>query len=459
MAWTRTAFLSVAISCGALTGALGTITGCCIDPVNGDRYFCLGDMTDAEEARLGQSHAPDFIAQSGGIYRDPELESYLRAIVIDDLARRSQRPGLPWEFHILNTSQVNAFALPGGQVFVTRGLLAVLESEAQFAHLMGHEIGHVAHKHSSRGQGRQAIFGVLVGVVSEVEGRITDGNGLAIASTALGFAGQLTLLRFSRHQELESDERGVDYALLAGYDPREGRRTFETFLRLKESSGQGESAIQNLLSTHPLDSTRIQALDEYIEHEVPGVQSMNLMVEGPEWNGLIHRLKSAQKAYDQHDEAIALLVKYDEGDTRGPALLDDASKKLRAAVAQLPGQAPFPLGLALVEIARERPDAALTELDRAIALDGEFYAARFTRGQVRLGRNDAVGAREDLLVAARLFPLSPHPRLLLGFAAEKLGEQEEALRRFRETIERSERGTEPYRRAEERLRALGTGPA
>ena len=428
------------------------LVGCCTDPVNGDRYFCLSEMSDSDEAKLGRRSAPNFIAQSGGIYRDPELTAYLNSIVIDDLARQSHRPGLPWKFHILNTSQVNAFALPGGQVFVTRGLLVHLDSEAQFAHLMGHEIGHVSHKHASRGQGRKVLFGVLLGIVSEVESHVSGGDGLAIASTALGMAGQLTLLRYSREQELESDARGVDYALLAGYDPREGRKTFETFLRLKQAAGRDENLIEGLLSTHPLDSTRIAAIDRYIEHDAPDVASRSLRIDGPRWGDLIARVKGVQEAYAEHDAAIALLVDYREA--ADPRLLERAEAKLRGAANRHPEQAPFPLGLGLVEIARERPEAALAHLDRAVTLDGESYGSRFTRGQVRLELDDPTGAREDLLAAANLFPLSPHPRLLLGDAAERLGDFDEAMRRYRETIERSERGSEPYGKAAERLREL-----
>jgi len=432
--------------------ATATLAGCCTDPVNGDRYFCLADMSDAEEGELGRSYAPNFIAQSGGVYPDAELQAELGAIVIGKLAAASQRPALPWEFHILNTSQVNAFALPGGQVFVTRGLLATLESEAQFAHLMGHEIGHVAHKHSSRGQGRQALFGVLVGVVSEVESRLTDGDGLAIASTAIGVGGQLALLRFSRGQELQSDERGVDYALACGYDPREGKKTFETFLAMKRASGRGESLLEGLLSTHPLDSTRISALDAYIARTCPDAASRGLVIESPRWDGLLARVRSAQEAYEEHDAAIEMLVRQRE--TGEKELIDQAEAKLRAGGKELPGHAAFPLGLAYVEVERGNVSAALPHLDRAIALDGDHYAARLMRGQLRLERGDPAAAREDLAAAERLFPMSPHPRLYLGRAAEALGDRDGARRKYLETQERSERGSDAYETAAERLSQL-----
>ncbi|MEE8142004.1 MAG: M48 family metalloprotease, partial [Planctomycetota bacterium] len=204
----------------ALLNAL-LLVGCCTDPVNGEKFFCT--MTESQEAQIGAEYAPNFIAENGGLYPDQELQDHLRKIVIENMAKKSHRPQLPWEFSLLNTSQINAFALPGGKVFVTRGLISKLESEAQFAHLMGHEIGHVSHRHAARGQGRNALYVLLVGAAVAADQQLSDPDDPPIISTTVGALGFLTLLKFSRDQELQADQRGVDYAILAGYDPREGR--------------------------------------------------------------------------------------------------------------------------------------------------------------------------------------------------------------------------------------------
>lgn len=426
--------------------------GCCTDPVNGESYFCLGEMSNAEEGQLGESYMPNFIAQSGGVYPDPELGSYLGEIVIDRMALRSHRPDLPWEFTILNTSQINAFALPGGKVFVTRGLLSELQTEAQFAHLMGHEIGHVSHKHFSRGQGRAALFALLLGVVTEVEGAIDEGDGFPIASTAVGVAGQLTLMKFSRSQELQSDVRGVDYAILAGYDPREGRKTFETFLEIKRRGGREENFIDDLLSTHPLDSRRIEELDEYITTTYPAIAGMGLDIDGPRWRPLLARVQDAQRTYDDHDAALALISRY--GEESDPALLSQAAQKLERGAAALPGHAPFPLALAVVRQEQGRSDDAMSLLDRAVSLDPDLYGARFTRGSLlsRVGR--AAEAREELRAAHELYPLSAQPTVLLGRVSETLGDSEAAIRWYRATLERSQPGGALESEAKARLAVL-----
>ena len=452
-------------SCSAFRGRVGgsrwlaavlavalAAVGCCTDPVTGDSYFCLGDLSDAEEAALGANYAPNFIAESGGIYPDPELHDYLSEIVIDKMALQSHRPDLPWEFHILNTSQINAFALPGGQVFVTRGLLARLESEAQFAHLMGHEIGHVSHRHSMRGQGRQLLFALLLGVVSQVEGEVGDSE-FPIATAALGVAGQLTLLHYSREQELESDARGVDYALQAGYQPAEGKKTFELFLELKQASGRTPGLIEGLLSTHPLDSTRIEQIDDYIDDEYPASRRQNLTVSRPRWETLIARVRAAQDSYDEYDRAAELIAQHQRGEG-GSSALSEAREMLQRGQRRLPDHAAFSLGLAFVEVEDGETRRAMRALDRAVQLDPDLYGARLLRGKVQLDLGRAAMAMGDLEAARDLFPFSPQPRLYLGEAAELLGQTAAAIESYRAALERSAEGTEVHRRASERLAAL-----
>lgn len=438
-----------------LLGILTFAAGCCIDPVNGDRYFCLSELSDVEEGRLGESYAPNFVAEFGGEYPDPDLHAYLDEIVIDRMALKSHRPDLPWRFRILNTSQINAFALPGGQVFVTRGLLAKLQTEAQFAHLMGHEIGHVSHKHSSRGQGRALLFGILLGVVGELEAELSDAE-FPLATTTLGIAGQLTLLRFSRDQELESDALGVDYAVSAGYDPRRGTDTFRLFLSLKQEAGQGESFIDGLLSTHPLDSTRIEEIEGYISDNYPGIESRDLTVSGPRWQNMIAGVRRAQGAYDEYDVAARLIAEVQQGEG-SEASLDEAEERLRRGMRQLPGHAPFPLGLAFVELAREDTRRALTHADRAVTLDPDLYGARVLRGKLQLDLGRAQAAIPDLEAAQQLFPFNPQPFLYRGQAAEALGDVSGAIAAYEATLERVAEGTEIHTRARQRLEALRGG--
>ena len=380
------------------------------------------------------------------------MSCYLSEIVVDRMARGSQRPDLPWRFRILNTSQINAFALPGGQVFVTRGLLARLDSEAQFAHLMGHEIGHVTHKHSSRGQGRALLYQLLLGGAMIYDSEVSESD-FPIATAVLGLGGQLTLLKYSRDQELESDARGVDYALAAGYDPREGRKTFEMFLAVKQSAGRGESWIDGLLSTHPLDTTRIERIGDYIDDEHPGLATATLTVSTPRFDALMARVRRAQGAYDLYDRAAETIAAVQSGEAPESSL-DEAEALLRDGASRLPDHAPFPLGLATLEIARRSPERALRHLDRAVSLDPDLYGARVLRGKVQLDRGRYEEAGIDLESAAALYPFGPQPPFYLAQLAEAQGDPAEAIRRYEQVLERAPEGTDLHTRASERISAL-----
>ncbi len=440
------------ISRALLLGVLAAVAGCfCSDPVTGKRYFCLQGVSDEEEAKIGEQYAPSFIIESGGIYPEPEINRYLDDIVME-MARKSHRPDLPWEFHVLNTSQINAFALPGGQVFVTRGLLARLDSEAQFAHLMGHEIGHVTHRHALRGQGRSALIGILAGTVALVESQVVDEDDPLLVAGAVGATGQLVMLSYSRDQELESDERGVDYALQAGYDPREGKKTFEMFLEIKEKSGVKTSVISNLLSTHPLDETRIERIGDYIDEEYPDLPGSQLEVTNDTWKGHLTRIKWQQKYYEDHDRALALVS---EARERGnQATLDEAEALLRAGREALPNHAPFHVGLGIVAFERSDFAAANRYFEDALRHDGDSFNALLYTGLIRFRQDDLSGAQDFLTRAHNLHEVSALPCYFLAQVHEAREEWNPAIEWYEKTNQRSMRGSDLRERSSAKIEEL-----
>lgn len=425
------------------------VAGCCLDPVDGSRYFCFGEVSDEEEAAMGQQYAEVFTAESGGVYPDPALQAYLGEIVLG-MAKNSERPTLPWNFTILNTSQINAFALPGGEVFVTRGLLSKLESEAQFAHLMGHEVGHVTHRHSLKGQGRTALLGLLVGVGAVADQVVLDEDSPRIFSTIAGTGGQLVFLKYSRDQEIQSDARGVDYALAAGYDPLAGKRTFEMFLELK---GGGESKIQNLMSTHPLDTDRISAIDSYVSKEKAPLPA-SLIVNTPRFEQYLTAVRSAQEHYSGFDQALALIGQAQEESQ--PALLDQAQTLLEHGRRALPQHAPFTMGLGVVALERNQLSEARSLLDAAVQIDSRLFSARLYRGVVMRKQNALEEAEAELTAAHELHAYHPLPCYLLGSIHESKGRMDKAREWYEATIARSPQGSDLRDQARERLEQLGS---
>jgi predicted Zn-dependent protease len=452
-------YISVAVMAVVVVTLL---PGCCTDPVNGESYLCLANMSEADEIALGQQYAPTFRAESGGAYPDPELHATLEDIVINKMAKKSHRGQLPWEFTILNTSDINAFAVPGGQVFVTRGLLARLDSEAQFAQLMGHEIGHVSHRHSVRGQNRQVLFGVAVAAVGVAADQVFDPDEENILRTVTlagaGLASSLTFLKFSRDQELQSDRLGIDYAFAAGYDPREAKKTFEMFRSMKEDAGQSEGLIAGLLSTHPLDSNRIEQIDEYVAENYPDVagnSANNLVVSSPRWSASLNRLKRAQPVYERYDEAMAMIAS--AADKKDLASLDSAETILRECIKKLPGHAVFHTGLGTLDMERDDLNAAERDFGEAARLDPDNFVARFYSGIIHMEKKRVAEATTELHSAHLLHPLHPLPCLFLGRLFKDQGNVDQARTWFTSTLERSPRDSDIRREARAELEAMGAG--
>lgn len=224
-------------------------SACSRNPVTGKREVIL--MSKEQEIALGQQSHPSVVA-SMGLYEDQKLNAFINEKG-KAMARISHRPDLPYQFYIVDSPVVNAFAVPGGYVYFTRGIMAHFNNEAEFAGVLGHEIGHVTARHSARQQTSQLFgtVGVLAGsVLLDKTGQLTD-----LASQGL----QLALLGYSRAHESESDKIGVEYSSKIGYDAHEMANFFATIKRISDKSGQ---AVPNMLSTHPDPGNRYTKVHE-----------------------------------------------------------------------------------------------------------------------------------------------------------------------------------------------------
>jgi predicted Zn-dependent protease len=240
-----------------LLGAMGVMAvavSCAVNPATGHRQLSL--VPKGQEIEMGKQSA-DEVAQSIGIYDNARLNAYVSDLG-KKLAAGSERPELPWTFKVVDDSSVNAFALPGGYIFVTRGILAHLNNEAQLASVVGHEIGHVTAKHAVNRISKAELLQLGLGV------------GMAVSDTVrqlgqVGMAGlQVLFLKFSRDDENQADELGLRYSLRANYDVNEMPKVFETLERVGEKS-QGK--LPEWLSTHPYPEHRVQKTEQRIAQQ------------------------------------------------------------------------------------------------------------------------------------------------------------------------------------------------
>ena len=224
--------------------AAGPIASCARNPVTGKNELSL--VSESQEIQMGQQAAQE-VAQTIGFVENPALQEYVAGIG-KRMAAKSERPNLPWEFHVVNDAAVNAFALPGGFIFVTRGLLAYMNNEAELASVLGHEIGHVTARHSVQQISKAQLATLGLGLGSILSSDIAQFAGLA--SQGLG----VLFLKYGRDAENQADQLGFKYALGLNYDVREMANVFQT---LGRASGGGEGRLPEWLSTHPNPENRV----------------------------------------------------------------------------------------------------------------------------------------------------------------------------------------------------------
>lgn len=222
------------------------ISGCETNPVTGKKEFLL--VSPTEEKKMGLESSKEVEKELGKSLQDPELQNYINSVG-QKIAKVSHLPDYGFSYKAIDDKSVNAFALPGGYIYITTGLLKLMNSESQLASVLGHETAHVTCRHIAKQMTNQALENILLTAASyKVPG----------ASSVGGIVANLANMKFSREDEKQADEIGMDYAVKAGYNPYGMVETMEI---LEKSSG-GKSI--EFLSTHPNPKNRIGLLDEHI---------------------------------------------------------------------------------------------------------------------------------------------------------------------------------------------------
>jgi predicted Zn-dependent protease len=249
----------------AATLAALVAAACAINPATGQRELMM--ISESQEIAMGREYDPQIVAQMG-LYPDSALQRYI-ADLGQRLAAQSERPNLPWTFRVIDDPVVNAFAVPGGFVYMTRGILAHFNSEAQLVAVLGHEIGHVTARHSAAQMSKQQLaqIGLVVGsIASERFAQFSD-----LAGAGLG----VLFLKYGRDDENEADALGLRYMKRTAHDVREMPGVYAMLGSLSAASGAGD--IPNWLSSHPTPADRQQRIERAISR-IPA-ESLGTIVE------------------------------------------------------------------------------------------------------------------------------------------------------------------------------------
>ena len=221
---------------------------CAVNPVTKKREFML--ITEADEIAMGKQSDAQVI-QTYGVYDDANLNNYINSLG-QKMAKLSHRPNLSFSFKVLDSPVINAFAVPGGFVYFTRGILGYLNNEAELAGVMGHEIGHITARHSAKQYSTAQVTQLGLGLGATLSETFAKYAGYAQYGVGMLF------LKFSRDNERQADQLGVEYSTKAGYDSNYMGTFFETLMRL--NPGADQSGLPGWFSTHPNPPDRVAAV-------------------------------------------------------------------------------------------------------------------------------------------------------------------------------------------------------
>ncbi|OGI40895.1 MAG: hypothetical protein A2140_00545 [Candidatus Muproteobacteria bacterium RBG_16_62_13] len=242
-----------------LLPALSVMGGCALNPVSGGADFVV--LTESQEIALGRRGAAQVDRQYTR-YENPALQAYVTRIG-QRLAALSHRPKLDWRFTVLDSPEVNAFALPGGRIYITRGLMAYLHSEAELAAVLGHEIGHVTARHAVNQVSKTAAFGLGLDILGARVPELRSAG----AQQNLQLLGDVLLKGYGREHELQSDRLGAEYLARAGYDPEAMMAVIAVLKNQEEyekrrAAGEGRAArvYHGVFATHPSNDQRLKQI-------------------------------------------------------------------------------------------------------------------------------------------------------------------------------------------------------
>ena len=363
--------------------AAGLSAGCATNPVTGENE--LGLVSRDSELEIGRrQYVPSRQAQGGDFKLDPALSRYVSDVGAK-LAAVADRD-LPYEFTIVNDSSPNAWALPGGKIGINRGLLTELNSEAELAAVLGHEIVHAAARHGAQGVERGAMLsGALLATAALLGG--SEYRDLALQGAQLG-AGAVNQ-KYGRDAERESDFYGIKYMVRAGYDPSAAVELQQTFVRL--SGERRRDWLTGMFASHPPSQERVDN----------NRRTVAALTDPPRYRGektylrrtaYLKRVEPAYDAYDKGREALA------RGDTATAAAMADK------AIAIESREALFHALKADVRIKRGDYKGALSGYDTAVRRDPGYFRNYLLRGLLKEKLGDKRGAASDLERSYELLP-------------------------------------------------------
>lgn len=362
--------------------------GCAKNPVTKQSEINL--VSQSKEIKIGNEHYPLAQQMNGGKYQiDPELTAYVQQVG-QKLAKVSDRSDLPFEFVVLNDSTPNAWALPGGKIAINRGLLVHLESEAELAAILGHEITHATARHGAKSMERQVAVVAGLGILQAVLAiKSDDQTTHDVALTGAAITAGLVTQKYGRDAESEADHYGIDYMVKAGYDPKAAVKLQETFVKLMDQ--KEPNWIKGLFASHPPSQQRVKANETYAQT----FSQANLTIGKEPYQAKIAHLKKRQPAYSAFEEGKKKFAKNEYS-----SALTYADKAIKLE----PKEALFYALKADIYTAQKNPQEAIKWYSKAIERDNQYFNYYLQRGLNYEKLKMTTQAKQDLKQSQQFLP-------------------------------------------------------
>ena len=415
---------------------LGALAGCAVNPVTGERQLMLIDR--GSEINLDREQSPHQFSADFGRVQQPALNDYINRVGME-LARISDRPDMPYSFRAVNASHLNAYAFPGGSIAVTRGMLLELDNEAELAALLGHEIVHVAARHTAQRMTQQSLSSlVLTGVGQVVARQNPDYAGLA--RDLGGLAQGALLARYSREDERQSDRLGLEYMVEAGHNP-EGMVGLMEILRGQRQNRPG--LVEQMFSTHPMGEQRYRTAVAAVRQYSESVRSRARHRE--RFREATASVRALRPAIEKLQAAHAALAAEKTG---------AAQTLAREAVRRAPDDYTAQVVLGTTLLAREQLQPALNRFRTAMELYPDEPRAHHLAGATLLQMDQPGAALERFRRYQKLLPGNPAMTFMTGYCHERLGNRQPAAEHYYQYLQSVQQGPQAQH-ARRRLVAWG----
>jgi beta-barrel assembly-enhancing protease len=438
-----------------LVVAAALVASCQVDPLTGEKTFNLYSYED--EKKMGDEAVQPILAELGGLYPDAASQAYLETVgqkIVKAgrtrLKGEAEFPDWDFKFYLVNTSMINAFALPGGHVFVTRGILNRMKDEAELAGLLGHEVAHVFARHGVERMTEMTAMIVPMALLASFE----ETQGIAVVGIV---AVQLVTMKYGRDDEEESDHFGMRFSARAGYHPA---GVIGVMQMLKDYTAEHGGGPPEFLSTHPDPGNRVDYLTRQLNKEYPNTDGSKYVRNEAEFTTAMVDIRAAQPAYDfadQGDAEMAEAFKLFESGGQSAAMpkYRSALSLYQQAAAKLPDHAILHVNVAQAEYYLQSYDDAEASITKALKLESGGFWPNFMGGLVAIQRGDNVAAQQRLTNALNLVPGSPVSLFYLGVSHERQSQKPEAVGYYHRCYEALQGQGELAEKARQKLIELG----